>query len=125
MGFMDKVRSQATQLAEKAQEGLHTGKEKLDEMQERKRATGLLQELGAAVYREQTGRGTAATSGDKQRLVSELKEIEDTGVSFLPTVDGDAASGGADSGGDTAASAAEPAPSPAADGPGDSRPADS
>ena len=30
MGFMDKVRSQATTLAEKAQGGLQTGKEKLD-----------------------------------------------------------------------------------------------
>jgi hypothetical protein len=49
MGFMDKVRSQATQLAEKAQEGLQTGKGKLDELQERKRAQGLLRELGALV----------------------------------------------------------------------------
>jgi hypothetical protein len=88
MGFMDKVRSQATQLAEKAQEGLHTGKEKLDEMQERKRAAMLLHDLGAVIYRDKTGRGTASTSADVERLVSELKQIEDSGVAFLPSGNG-------------------------------------
>jgi hypothetical protein len=116
MGFMDKVRSQATQLAEKAQEGLHTGKEKLDEMQERKRAGGLLQELGTAVYREQTGRGTATTANDVQQLVATLKGIEDAGVPFLPSDDGGAATTDPATSGDPAASA---------DGPGEPGPAGS
>ena len=83
MGFMDKVRSQATTLAEKAQGGLQTGKEKLDVLQERKRAQGLLQELGALVYRKHTSRATDATAGEIERLVADLQKIEADGVDVL------------------------------------------
>lgn len=94
MGFMDKVKSQATQLAEKAQEGLQTGKGKLDDMQERKRAAGLLQELGTVTYRQRTGRDTPTSASDLDRLVGELKQIEDAGVPFLVSADGTDATGG-------------------------------
>ena len=84
MGFMDKVKSQATQLAEKAQEGLQTGKGKLDELQEKKRAQGLLQQLGADCYKQRTDRADAGTDADVDRLVIELRKIEESGVDFLP-----------------------------------------
>jgi hypothetical protein len=113
MGFMDKVKSQATQLAEKAQEGLQTGKGKLDEMQERKRAGGLLQELGAIVYRRHTGRGGDASSGDLDRLVAQLKQIEDAGIEFLPGAGGANAPASA---ADAAESGSASAPASAANG---------
>ncbi len=113
MGFMDKVRTQATQLAEKAQEGLQTGKGKIDEMQERKHAGALLQELGAAVYRKHTGRDTPSSSDDVARLVSELKQIEDSGVAFLSGGDGAGTNG--DFGAGNPANPANPAGEPGAD----------
>jgi hypothetical protein len=91
MGFMDKVRSQATQLAEKAQEGLQTGKGKLDELQERKRAQGLLQELGVLVYRQHTNRSVEGSAADVERLVGDLQKIEADGVDVLRDADADAA----------------------------------
>jgi hypothetical protein len=101
MGFMDKVRSQATQLAEKAQEGLQTGKEKLDVLQERKRAQGLLQELGALVYRQHTSRAADGTAADIERLVGDLQKIEADGVDVLRDADGDAADKPAEGGSGT------------------------
>ena len=83
MGFMDKVRSQATTLAEKAQGGLQTGKEKLDVLQERKRAQRLLQELGTLVYRKHTNRATDASAAEIERLVADLQKIEADGVDVL------------------------------------------
>lgn len=115
MGFMDKVRTQATQLAEKAQEGLQTGKGKLDDMQERKRAAGLLQELGAAVYRQRAGQDTPSTTSDIDRLIGELKQIEDAGVPFLAGADGD---GGADGVGGSDPAPPPPPPPGTPDGPG-------
>ena len=50
MGFMDKVKAQATTLAEKAQEGAKAGQAKISEMQAKKHADSLLLELGGIVY---------------------------------------------------------------------------
>ena len=55
MGFMDKVKAQATVLAEKAQEGAKAGQAKLSEMQAKKHADALLLELGGIVYTQQVG----------------------------------------------------------------------
>ena len=41
MGFMDKVKAQATVLAEKAQEGAKAGQAKLSDMQAKKHADAL------------------------------------------------------------------------------------
>ena len=50
MGLMDKVKEQATQLAEKSKQGMAQGQAKLDTMQAKKRTDSLLHDLGAAYY---------------------------------------------------------------------------
>jgi hypothetical protein len=50
MGLLDKVKVQAGQIAEKAQQGVAQGKDKLDELQAHKKGEGLLRELGEAYY---------------------------------------------------------------------------
>jgi len=53
MSFMDRVRSQANQLAQQAQQGMAQGQAKLTELQVRRQADALLRDLGAAVYAAQ------------------------------------------------------------------------
>jgi hypothetical protein len=50
MGFMDKLKVQAEQVAKQAQAGVAQGQAKLGDMQAKKAADGLLRDLGAAVY---------------------------------------------------------------------------
>jgi hypothetical protein len=47
---MDKVKSQATQIAEKGKQGVVQGQAKLDAMQAKKQLDGLFRDLGAATY---------------------------------------------------------------------------
>ena len=77
MGLMDKVKAQAAQVAEKAQEGLKTGQAKMEEMQERKRDDALLRELGALVYAQRMGRAAEGADAEIDRIVAELKAQED------------------------------------------------
>lgn len=58
MGFLDKAKAQAQQVAAKAQQGVSQGQAKLDTMQAKKQADGLLRDLGAAFYAEQRSGGT-------------------------------------------------------------------
>jgi hypothetical protein len=53
VGFMDKVKVQADQLAKQAQQGVATGQTKLNELQAKRTADSLLHDLGAAVYAAQ------------------------------------------------------------------------
>ncbi len=50
MGLLDKVKEQAGQIAEKAQQGVAQGKDKLEDIQAHKRGEGLLRDIGAAYY---------------------------------------------------------------------------
>jgi hypothetical protein len=110
MGFMDKVKAQASTLAEKAQEGAKAGQGKLSSMQSKRQSDSLLLELGGIVYLERQGRATAGADARANELVSRLQAHEaehgqiqvssadaqpgDTG-SFIPGASGsDAAAGG-------------------------------
>ena len=53
MGFMDKLKVQAEQVAKQAQAGVAQGQAKLGDMQAKKAADALLHDLGAAVYAAQ------------------------------------------------------------------------
>lgn len=87
MGFLDKAKQQASQLAQKAQEGLKTGQTKLDDMQSKKKEDALLRDLGAAFFAERTGRATPETAGEIQRLMGELRahEAETGPIKTAPT----------------------------------------
>lgn len=76
MGLVEKVKAQATQVVGKAQEAGKAGQARLEALQARRRADGLLTELGAIAYRARTER---VRPGDEQRsvdLVGQLREYE-------------------------------------------------
>jgi hypothetical protein len=76
MGLMDRMKEQATQLAQKTQDAAHEGRVKLDQAQAKRRADAMFRELGAAVYAERTGRGGTDTADKIERLVKALSEQE-------------------------------------------------
>lgn len=76
MGFMDKVKSQASALAEKAQEGARAGQGKLSAMQAKHHADALLLELGGLTYLARAGRSTPANEARVEQLVAELSAHE-------------------------------------------------
>src|SRR6266516_5988482 len=58
MGLMDRVKQQASTLAQQANQGMA----KLDNLPAQRRADALLRSLGVAILAERTGRATADTS---------------------------------------------------------------
>lgn len=76
MGLMDKVKAQAEVGLAKANEATKAGQAKLDQATAKRKADGLLRDLGAALYAEHAGRGTDQTTADANRLVSELQAFE-------------------------------------------------
>jgi hypothetical protein len=76
MGLMDKVKAQAEVGLAKASEAGKAGQAKLDAAQAKRKADGLLHDLGAAVYADRTGRATDQTNGDADQIVQQLKDYE-------------------------------------------------
>ena len=76
MGLMDRVRVQAAQLAQTAQEAAREGKVKLDQAQAKRRADAMFRDLGAAIYAERTGRAGPDNAAKIERLVSALQRQE-------------------------------------------------
>ena len=85
MGLMDKVKAQATVLAQKTQETARDSKVKFDQAQAKRRADAMLRNLGAAVYAERTGRATPDTQAQIDKLVADIKTHEaEHGISLAP-----------------------------------------
>ena len=76
MGLMDKVKAQATQLADKAQEAGKTGQAKIEAVQARRRADALLEELGRITYRARTGTSSPADESRSSEIVDQLRQYE-------------------------------------------------
>jgi hypothetical protein len=76
MGFLDKVKEQAAVATAVAKDAAQKGQAKLEEVQSKKSADGLLRDLGAAAYAEQTGRGTPTTASDIEKLMAALSAYE-------------------------------------------------
>ena len=76
MGLMDRVRAQATQIAQQAQEAAQEGRARLDQAQASRRGDMLLRQLGALVFAERTGRGTADSQARIDQLISEISAHE-------------------------------------------------
>jgi hypothetical protein len=107
MGLMDKVRAQATVLAQKTQETARDSKAKLDQVQARRRADAMLRDLGTAVYAERTGRSTTDTDAKIEKLVADLAAYEtEQGVNLT---DGSHAEAPASEDGDSAGAAGDSA----------------
>jgi len=76
MGLMDKVKSQATQLAEKAQQAGQAGQAKLAEVQAKRKLDALLLELGGIAYTQRAGRADAGAETRAAEIVAQVKAHE-------------------------------------------------
>jgi hypothetical protein len=85
MGLMDRVKAQATVLAQKTQETARDSKAKFDQVQSKRRADAMLRNLGAAVYAQRTGRSTAETEAQIDKLVADLSAHESESGANLTT----------------------------------------
>jgi hypothetical protein len=87
MGFMDKVKAQATVLADKAQTGVQQGQSKLAEMQSGKHADHLLRELGAYVFLSERNRIQPDSETKVAEIMGQLDELEAAGTPVTVTPD--------------------------------------
>jgi hypothetical protein len=76
MGLMDRVKAQAAQIAQQAQEVAQEGRARLDQVQASRRGDTLLRQLGATVLAERTGRGTADSQARIDQLITEISAYE-------------------------------------------------
>jgi hypothetical protein len=76
MGLMDKVKAQATQLAQKTQEAAQEGKNRIDQAQANRRGDALLRQLGALVFADRTGRGAADGQAKTDELIGTISAHE-------------------------------------------------
>jgi len=76
MGLMDRVKAQANQLAQKTQEAAQEGRARIDQAQAARRGDMLLRQLGALVFAERTGRGTAESQTRIDQLIGEISAHE-------------------------------------------------
>ena len=87
MGFMDKVKAQATVLADKAQTSVQQGQTKLAEMQSGKQADHLLRELGAYVFLSERNRNQPDSEAKVAELMGQLDALEAAGTPVTVTPD--------------------------------------
>ena len=80
MGLLDKVKAQATVLADKAQTGVQQGQTKLQEMQSGKQTDHLLRELGAYVFLSERGRNQPDSEAKVAAIMGQLDAIEAGGT---------------------------------------------
>jgi hypothetical protein len=76
MGLMDRVKAQASQLAQQAMDATQEGKARLDQAQAGRRGDAMLRQLGALVFAERTGRGTPDSQAKIDQLVNDISAHE-------------------------------------------------
>jgi hypothetical protein len=120
MGLMDKVKAQATVLAQKTQETAREGKARLDQAQAARHADVMLRNLGALVYAEQTGRAAPDSADQVARLVGQIQAHEaENGISLAAQPVGWTPGGGVPSQGGPGPGPGQPGPGgPGPSGPG-------
>jgi hypothetical protein len=87
MGFLDKAKEQAIvhlKDREKVREVAEKVKGKVEDIQTKRRADALLEDLGRLAYAQHTGRANDRADPEISRLVAELRSLEDDGVPILP-----------------------------------------
>jgi hypothetical protein len=87
MGLMDKVKAQATVLADKAQTGMQQGQTKIQELQSGKQVDHLLRELGAYVFLSERGRPQPESEAKVAGIMSQLDSLEAAGTPVTITAD--------------------------------------
>ena len=76
MGLMDKVKAQATQLAEQTRQAAEQGKAKLDQAQANRRGDQMLRQLGVLVLADRTGRAAPDGQAKIDQLVNDISAYE-------------------------------------------------
>jgi len=76
MGFLDKVKEQASVAASAAKEAAQKGQAKVGEVQAKRAADGVLRQLGLAAYLQQAGRAPATVDDDIAKYLQSLKDYE-------------------------------------------------
>ena len=86
MGILDKVKEQAAHLkdSDKVKEVADKVKGKVEDVQSRRKANDLLQDLGRLLYAQHTGRTNTTADAEIARLVAEVRTLEDDGLTILP-----------------------------------------
>jgi hypothetical protein len=84
MGLFDKVKEQAEKAMAQAQDLKGKVGGKVDEVQMKRKADDLLDDLGRLLYAERIGRPMAGAEAEITRIVDELKGLEGQGVTILP-----------------------------------------
>jgi len=75
VGFMDKVKSTAQQVGDKAQEVGKVGQEKIEDARAKKKIEGLERELGALVYAQRSGTADEGSDAEVDRIVGEITTL--------------------------------------------------
>ena len=75
MGFMDKVKAAAQDVASEAKKATSTAQTKIEQSQTRKKIDDLAKQLGYLVYREKTQGTPAGTDADK--FIADMKSLEE------------------------------------------------
>jgi hypothetical protein len=76
MGFMDKMKEQATQLAEKTQQAVGQGQAKIGDTLAKRKADSYLLELGGLTYQQSTGASGAQHASRITSLLAQLQAHE-------------------------------------------------
>jgi hypothetical protein len=84
MGFFDKVKEQADKAKVQAKDLKGRVEDKVDDVQGKRKADDLLDDLGRFLYAERTSRPLDGAEAEIARLVGELRQLEDGGVKILP-----------------------------------------
>jgi hypothetical protein len=77
MGFFDKVKEQTKELKGKVEETV-------EQFQNKRKAADLLDDLGRFLYAQRTDRAFPGGDAEIDRLVGELKKLEEGGIKILP-----------------------------------------
>ncbi len=90
MGLLDKVKVQASQAAQRAQQVGKAGQARIVDVQAKRRIEALFRDLGAAIYAERTGKpggGAGLIDGLVQRIRALEAEHGSEAVETEPTAD--------------------------------------
>jgi hypothetical protein len=76
MGFLDKVKEQASAATAAAKDAAAKGQSKLDDIQAKRAADAMLRDLGVLSYGSVTSRESATSESDASRIVDALRAHE-------------------------------------------------
>jgi len=77
MGVFDKFKDQARDIKGKVEE-------KVDDVQGKRKSGELLDDLGRYLYADRTGRAVTGADTEIERIVAELKKLEEGGLKIVP-----------------------------------------